>query len=146
MQGDSHRRDRAEAATDRVTHEEAFVRAFIIPQKRARYLSQLASAKRRSLFLERLNHSLDYDPALAERVPSNHQDAATIEVMLRRRGAPDVCHVISSLHEWDGREMPLRAALDLIIGNCIGTVVSCVPGRLAYYESEDVGERYLLEK
>jgi hypothetical protein len=28
----------------------------------------------------------------------------------------------------------------------IGTVLSCIPGRLAYYEAEDAGERYIFSR
>jgi hypothetical protein len=129
-----------------MSHEEAFVRAFIVSDKQARYLDQLASRKRRDLFLDRFNHHLDYDASLAVRVPPNQQTAAGVEALLRKKGALDTCHVISSLAKWDGRELPLRDALDLVVGFTIGTVLCCVPGRLAYYESEDLGERYILSK
>ena len=129
-----------------ISHEEAFVRAFIVPDKQARYLDQLASRKRRDLFLNRLNHALDYDPAFAIHVAPSQQTATSIGALLRKRGAPDTCHIISSLAKWDGRDLPLHEALDLVVGQCIGTVICCVPGRLAYYESEDIGERYLLTK
>ena len=129
-----------------MSHEEAFVRAFIVPDKQSRYLDQLASRKRRGLFLDRLNHALDYDPAFATRVPPSQQTAISIEALLRKRGAPDTCHTISSLAEWDGRDLPLREALDLVVGFSIGTVLCCVPSRLAYYEAEDMGERYILAR
>ena len=129
-----------------MSQEEAFVRAFIVPHKQARYLDQLASRKARDYFLNRLNHALDYDAAFAIRVPPSQQTAASIETLLRKRGAPDTCHTISSLAEWDGRDLPLREALDLVVGFSIGTVLCCVPGRLAYYESEDMSERYILTR
>src|SRR5437016_7970597 len=54
--------------TQAMNHEEAFVQAFIVPDKQSRYLSLLASRKRRVEFLDRLNHHLDYDPSFAVRV------------------------------------------------------------------------------
>ena len=95
-----------------MSQEEAFVHAFIVPAKQARYLDQLASRKRRDLFLDRLNHQLDYEPAFGVRVPPNQQTAAGIEVLLRKKGAPGTCYLISSLAEWDGRDLPLREALE----------------------------------
>lgn len=129
-----------------MSHEEAFVEAFILPEKRPRYLSMLGSRKRRRGFLDRLNHSLDYDPALAVCIAPTEQTAGGIEALLRKRGAPDQCHLISSKFDWDAQEMALREAIDLILGYGIGTVLSCVPGRLAYYEAEDMGHRVMLCK
>ena len=129
-----------------MSHEEAFVQAFIVPDKQSRYLSLLGSRKRRAGFLDRLNHHLDYDPAFAVRVPSDQQTADRIEALLRKRGAPDACHVISSRAEWDAQDKPLREALELVVGFSIGTVLSCIAGRLAYYEAEDMGDRFILSR
>jgi hypothetical protein len=46
----------------------------------------------------------------------------------------------------DGRRMPLVDALNEVVGRGMGAFVSCLPGRLAFYEGEDTGERYLLER
>jgi hypothetical protein len=46
--------------------------------------------------------------------------------------------------EIDGRELDLRAALEHVNGREIGTILSCVPGKLAYFESED--DRLLLAR
>jgi hypothetical protein len=127
-----------------MSHEEAFVQAFILPDKRSRYLSMLGSRKRRGGFLDRINHSLDYDSAFAVPIPPAEQTAAAIEALLRKRGAPDECHVISSKSDWDAQDIRLREAIDLILGYGIGTVLCCVPGRLAYYESEDMRRRLIL--
>jgi hypothetical protein len=37
----------------------------------------------------------------------------------------------------DQRELDLREALEHVKGRQIGTILSCVPGKLAYFESED---------
>jgi hypothetical protein len=59
-------------------------------------------------------------------------------------GAPETCHVISE-GELDGKEMDLASALKEAVGNGVGAVISCVPGRLGYFEGE-VRERYILQK
>jgi hypothetical protein len=61
-----------------------------------------------------------------------------------RKGAPDTCYVISEDDDLDGKEMPLAEALKTIIGRGIGTFLSCVPGRLAYFEDEEC--RWILER
>ena len=42
--------------------------------------------------------------------------------------------------------MPLREALDAIIGRGNGAFVSCIPGRLGFYEYESMKSSYLLTK
>jgi len=44
----------------------------------------------------------------------------------------------------DGREFPLIDALKRIVGYGMGTIVSCIPGKLGYFEDED--GRCILEK
>ncbi len=45
--------------------EQAFVRAYIVAEKRDRYLAFLKGRKHRRKILDRLNHSLDYDERYA---------------------------------------------------------------------------------
>jgi hypothetical protein len=40
------------------------------------------------------------------------------------------------------KELPLVEALQQIVGRGMGTVLSCIPGRLAFVETED--ERFIL--
>jgi hypothetical protein len=66
--------------------------------------------------------------------------------MLQQRGAPEHCYVVSESDGLDARTLPLKEALGLIIGISTGTLVSCIPGRLGYFEGEDRGERFILER
>ncbi len=59
--------------------------------------------------------------------------------------APDTCYVMGG-EDLDGRTLDLRDALQEVVGRNIGTVLSCIPGKLAYYEGENEGERYILER
>ena len=42
--------------------------------------------------------------------------------------------------------MPLHDALNDVVGSSDGTFVSCIPGKLAYFEGEEPNERYILER
>ena len=46
----------------------------------------------------------------------------------------------------DRQRVDLRAALDEIVGWEPGTFISCVAGKLAYYEGEYKNERHLLQR
>lgn len=127
-------------------HEEMFARNFITPKKRERYLSLLGTAKGRAKLAHALNHCGDIDMRSAKLVPVGQQYVESIEKILRQKGAPETCHVMSSNPATDEEDMPLREALKETIGRGMGTLISCIPGKLAYFEYEDAGERYILER
>ncbi len=126
--------------------EEQFIKAFILPSKRDRYITKLSSKKGRRKFTDRFCHSLDYDPRFASIIELSNKGADEIYDSLKSKGAPDKCHIISDLEELDAREMSLKAALREVVGYNSGTVIICIPGKLAYYEGEDVKARYILSK
>jgi hypothetical protein len=57
-------------------------------------------------------------------------------------GGTDNCWVFGNYI--DGRQMQLEEALDALIGTRAGTIISCVPGRLAFFENDD--ERVILHR
>jgi hypothetical protein len=69
---------------------------------------------------------------------------ADILETLRSKGAPEKCFAISEDDDLDGKELFLSDALKEIVGRGIGTFLSCIPGRLAYFEDED--GRFILER
>src|SRR4051812_44876590 len=121
-------------------HEEALVRAFISPPRRTRWLEQLASKKRRGPFLDRLNHCRDIDERYATALPSN----ADVVTLLRSRGAPPTCYVVSCVAAIDGCELPLAEAIEQAAMEGWGTLIGCIPGRLGYYYDECGERRFLL--
>ncbi len=64
--------------------------------------------------------------------------------ILQHRGAPSECYVLSAGWEEGARSVPLRDALNEVVGSSFGTIVSCIHGKLGYYEGEDPGHRKLL--
>jgi len=42
--------------------------------------------------------------------------------------------------------MFLAEAVEKVLGMGMGTFISCIPGKLAYFEGEDENERLLLER
>jgi hypothetical protein len=126
-------------------HEVEFAK-FVVPRKRRRCREMLASVRHRVKFLGTLHHFADFDPRASSEIPRGSQFAAHIERALRERGAPDTCYVISADSDLDGQEMSLSDALNRIVGSSNGTVVSCVPGRLAYFEGEHPCDRLILDR
>ena len=91
-------------------HERAFVSAFVVPERRERYLSLLANPKRRGKILGRLSHSQDIDFSFARPVAGDG-DTNSLARLLESLGAGSSCHVIADASEMDGLDLPLEEAL-----------------------------------
>jgi hypothetical protein len=89
---------------------------------------------------------MDFDRQAVVVIPADSQTASKIEKLLRIRGAPAACWLVSQRSDWDGRQMPLANALKAVVGAGFGTVISCIAGRLGYFEGEGPSDRHLLER
>jgi len=112
-------------------HETAFVNAFIVPERRERYLSFLANPKRRTKQLDRLNHVFhkDLDGRWVRQSPPKSLP-----------GSDHPCYVIASESRFDARSIPAREVADLMASADFGIVVSFVPGKIAAYKDEAPSE------
>lgn len=130
-------------------HERGVAR-FLYPPHRDRWLAYMHrsgdATRRRAVAL--LDHGMIWEERCATKVPPLDAEAerAWVAEELQRSGAGSTCHVMSTDPELDGRTMTLPEALAAVVGCSMGTVISCLPGSLAYYEGEDAGERYVLHR
>ena len=129
-----------------MNEEEALVRSFVVPAKRQRLLELLANPRRRSKATQTLAHFRGLDPRWLVALPPDRQDPASIGRELRYRGAGPTCHVVSEDREVDGRQLPLAQVLGHVVGRGFGTLVSCVPGQLVYFEGEGPSDRWILAR
>ena len=131
-----------------VEHEQAMVKAFVLQNRQERFSSFLSSPKNREKFTKELAHFRWFDDRFATAVPwkvnptlklwDRHVEGVeNVCSLLRSRGAGQTCWVISENSELDGRELRLATALESVIGSAIGTILSCIPGKLAFFEGED---------
>ncbi len=113
-------------------------------EKQQRYLMFFASPKRRHKAFETFYHSLKTKLEYTTPIASRDNTPEAVEKLLKQKGARSMCYVISPSVKLDQREMPLREALERLISQDDVAVVSCIPGRLAYYKAGM--EQYILEK
>jgi len=125
-----------------VNHEEDLIKAFFVPTKRERYLEMIANPRKRKKFLLELSHFKALDPRYCFAVPKVEHTAEQIAAFLTRKGATPSCWVTSEDSDLDGKELPLLEVLKKVVGYQMGTFLSCVPGKLAYFEDED--DRWIL--
>ena len=129
-----------------MNHEEAFAKAFLTSEKRARFIQYLADSKRRKEMLDRLNQDLPYMPGFATEVPGEQDFPHELEKLLKAKGAGPTCYVMADRLKADGRELPLREALHLVCLHEYGAILSCLPGRLAYYKPAAPAPGLILER
>jgi hypothetical protein len=125
-------------------HEYQTIRSFVSRQKRARYLEFVANSRTRTKFTHVLAHFRDIDTRYKRPIPPSRQNPREIERILKLKGAFGFCHAITENPDLDGKDISLEEALEAIVGRGMGAILSCIPGRLAFMETED--ERFILER
>jgi hypothetical protein len=114
-------------------HEAELIKAFFVPSKRERYLEMISTVKTRRKFVRELAHFRDLDARYAKQI---HVNPIRLAALLTQMHIPDVCWVVSESPDIDGKFMPVSDALSEL-GRDMGTFLSFVPGKLAYFENED---------
>jgi hypothetical protein len=127
-------------------HTESLIKAFIRPERAERYLALLRKRDGRGKLRAQLAHLRDLDPRFTRSLEGAAATPERIERLLQAAGAPAICYAFSEDDELDGRELELHTALNEVVGRGMGTFLSCIPGRLAYFEGEGPKERYLLSR
>jgi hypothetical protein len=127
-----------------IDDEQQLIRAFFVPSKRDRYIEMIASTRGRQKFLRELSHFKSLDPRYCIGLPNAVRTPEEIATFLHQEGAPPTCWVTSEDRDLDRQEMSLVEALKRIVGYQMGTFLSCVPGKLAYFEGEE--DRWILER
>lgn len=126
--------------------ETAVIVSFIRPSKRNRWLELIAKPGGRQRLRASLAHFGDLDPNVMIPIPRDQQDPGSIQRLLVRHGAPSSCYLISESSELDAKQMDLAQALKSVVGYGFGSLISCKPGLLGYFEGEEPGDRVILKK
>ena len=132
--------------TRTVKPDERLLARFFLPTKRERYEEMISNPKKRRKFLLELAHLNSLDQRWIVPLDPKKLFPEQIAAILASKGAPPVCWVTSEDSKRDGRELPLLEALEDIVGCQMGTILTCVPGKLAYYEGEEMANRWILER
>jgi hypothetical protein len=130
-------------STLQIEHEKNFVNAFVLPKKRDRW-NQMLISKRRWVILERLAGWDDFMPERMKQISKTISTAQIIQIVSQELNTTHKsCWIISMCERLDKQALSLSDSLTNVAGVGLGTVVSIVPGVLAFYESE-LGHRFLL--
>lgn len=128
-------------------HEQGLA-TFVVAKRRGRFRQSLEDPRRRFKLQEELHHfEHAIDDRSARLCRGNSQHAAYVNqviALLIRAGAPPRCHVVA-YGDLDGRELALREAVDSLLWIGSG-FLSCIPGRLGLYASEDGSNVFVLTR
>lgn len=126
-------------------HEVALVKNFIIKERQERYFNLLNSKKGRIKFRSYISHFRDLKANL-NKINITNQNCIELYKLLRSKGAPDYCYVISEHSEYDQKNLPLYEAIVTLFNSGISFFLSCLPGLIVYYEGEDFNSKSILIK
>ena len=123
------------------TPETAFIKKYIVRQKRDRYLTFLASSKTRKKFTDSLYHFSDFKWDLLRLIESEHEVTA---IKNKLKIYPDIrtCSVISTDKHFDGQTLEVSEAIDKIVST-EGTILIFGHADFVYYEGEAPNRRYI---
>ena len=123
-------------------HLEAFAARLVDHGYKARLRALLATPHGQRRFTSELNHFEELDPRWRTNLSDCDANAVITELQARR--APECGICISADAKLDGSIVDLGDAIRRVRYCGCGTLVSFVPGKLAYFENEY--EAYLLER
>ena len=131
---------------DQTQHETQLIKAFFCRKKQDGMLNFLAHPKKRLKATDTLYHLGDLNEKCIVQIELNGLSPVQIAHQLRIRGSPKTCWVISTNSKLDAKEHDLEFVLSEIVGWSDGSLLSCIPGKLAYYEGESPKNRFILQK
>jgi hypothetical protein len=115
--------------------------------KQERFLAFVSKGKTRRKLTQELSDFRWFDPRYASTIPwrvdpslglwERHVEGIeNIRLLLKSKGAGRTCWAISRDKSLDGKEVDLEPVLEQVIDSQIGTILSCIPGKLALFAGE----------
>ena len=115
--------------------EELVINTFILKRRRERARFELFNEKKREHFLWHMHNEASFESNYMERIKESVSSPRIVYDILKKRGAPDNCYVMSLFSPYDGQIITLEQGLAEVVFNGHG-LISCIHGSLAYFEEE----------
>jgi hypothetical protein len=118
---------------------------FVLESRRMRWRELFHRPKGRKKLLATLWNGDDFDRTLFTQLQSAERSVSAVLAKLQGLGAPSHCHLISARSSLDGKNLELSSALQMVFDLAPGTIISCIPGELAYYQNDDKNGSYIIK-
>ncbi|MBD2769586.1 hypothetical protein IC235_16985 [Hymenobacter sp. BT664] len=127
-------------------HAKEFINSFISKERKGRCLALLESGE--PSFAARLAHLNAFEERFIQPLPKGSPTAQIdfIYKFVDKVYKKDSCYIISEDKVISGKEIPVQGSIELVLGRAFGSILSFIPGKLAYYESESPGPGILFYK
>lgn len=129
-----------------IKEEKSIISAFYEYERKDVLLTLANSPESREEFVDAMLITKDLIDRCLKRIPPGDNLAEKIQQLLTGLGAPPRCYVVSENEELDGKEVSLIEALKETVESGDAAILSCIPGKLAYFEGCTIDERYLVKK
>jgi len=127
-----------------VNLEKEFIKNFIPLKKQERILGLLKNRKKRDKLRKLLSHYVIFDKKNIILIEKQYQNSEDIYKLLTKTYISNKCYIISINNKLDGSMLPLKEALDKVVGKLLGGTIIIISEYLAYYEGEEYKNRYIL--
>jgi hypothetical protein len=125
-------------------HELLLIKQFVIKDRQERYLTLIETGKGRKKFRNYISHFKDLNSKYCTPVHTLQSHIQLYDI-LKLEGAPNACYIISENSKYDMRSVDIMEAGKQLFASGIAFFLSCIPGKLAYYEGEEANERFILK-
>lgn len=127
-------------------HEHGFLN-FVAEDDRRRLSTLLGlGPKRRKDVRAMLDHKVALDPRWVSILSGKEHNPDAVIRRLRLLGAPDTCWMLAAHSDLDGRHAPLQEGVMSLLRSMSGGFISCLPGRLGYFQYEPPGVAYVMNR
>ncbi|MBT2557394.1 hypothetical protein J7E24_06325 [Hymenobacter sp. ISL-91] len=129
-------------------HAREFINSFISKERKGRYLALLDSKMGERSLASRLAHLDTFEDAFIQSLPKGDPTVQIdfIYSFIKNIYNKEICYIISEDRTISGKEIPVKGSVEMISGKGFGSILSFIPGKLAYYEGESPGSSILFYK
>ncbi|WP_310393116.1 hypothetical protein [Hymenobacter sp.] len=126
-------------------HLQAFIESFIAKRYKDNWLHKIARAKPNHDIVRGMDAlHRELDERYCEQLPKGSQQQE-ISFVLKAIAEYKLttCYVLSAHEPFNQKTMPIAEALSEIVGSSSTTIISFLPGKVAYFEGHSIGDRYM---
>ncbi len=119
---------------------------YFLSNQHKRRMATLIDLSRWNDIYRGMPHKIEFNDKYKVLLPKGNCDYQNTFVLqtLIKLGSPEMCYVISEDKELDQYEMSISEAVAKSAGTCVATFISCIPNKLAYFESGEARRRFVL--
>jgi len=129
-----------------INHEISLIKSFVVKDRQRRYIDLLSTTKGRIKFRAYIAHFKDLNHQFCTTIPTDVSQSIDLYNLLKSKNAPETCYVISSNSALDKKTLLLKDATKDLFCSGVDYFLSCIPGKLAYFEGEEPKCRFILQK